>query len=66
MNRIPACVAVAMLSVFATPAAAQIADFKPVTEAILANPDPGDWLMISRTFDEQRFSPLNQIGRAHV
>ena len=42
--------------------------FVPVTDAALSNPDPNDWLMASRTYDEHRFSPLNQIeiGRAHV
>jgi glucose dehydrogenase len=33
---------------------------------MLANPDPADWLMFNRTYDEQRFSPLDQINRANV
>jgi alcohol dehydrogenase (cytochrome c) len=33
---------------------------------MLANPDPADWLMINRTFDEQRFSPLDQINKTNV
>ena len=33
---------------------------------MLANPDPADWLMISRTFDQHRFSPLNQINKNNV
>ena len=66
MNKITSCVAAAVLSVFAFPVSAQMADFKPVTEAILTKPDPADWLMISRTFDEQRFSPLNQITKANA
>ena len=40
--------------------------FVPVTQSILANPDPADWLMINRTFDEQRFSPLDQINKTNV
>ena len=40
--------------------------FVPVTDQVLANPDPGDWLMVSRTFNEQRFSPLNQINKTNV
>jgi len=32
----------------------------------LLNPDPSDWLMFSRTYDNQRFSPLNQINRENV
>ncbi|MBL8552499.1 MAG: PQQ-binding-like beta-propeller repeat protein [Hyphomonadaceae bacterium] len=37
-----------------------------MTDAVLANPDPADWLMVSRTFDQQRFSPLDQINGANV
>ena len=40
--------------------------FVPVTDAMLSNPDPADWLMVSRTYDEQRFSPLNQINKTNV
>src|SRR4051794_41767984 len=56
----------AILALVAPCANAQVADFKPVTEAMLANPDPGDWLMLNRTFDQQRFSPLNQINKSNV
>jgi hypothetical protein len=58
--------AAALVSMLATPAGAQTADFKPVTREMLANPDPGDWLMLNRTYDEQRFSPLKQIDRETV
>jgi alcohol dehydrogenase (cytochrome c) len=40
--------------------------FVPVTDAALSNPDPNDWLMVSRTYDEHRFSPLNQIDKSNV
>ena len=33
---------------------------------MLANPSPDDWLMYSRTYDAQRFSPLKQITRQNV
>jgi alcohol dehydrogenase (cytochrome c) len=70
MVRISSSVILAVASVFAAQAFAQtapkITDFKPVTEAVLENPDPADWLMLSRTFDEQRFSPLNQINKSNV
>ena len=70
MARIPSSLIAVAASVFAVPAIAQtapkITDFKPVTEAVLENPDPGDWLMLSRTFDEQRFSPLKQINKDNV
>src|SRR6476620_135568 len=65
MNR-AALLAAAAVCVFATQAAAQFADFKPVTDDVLANPDPGDWLMLNRSYDEQRFSPLNQINKGNV
>ena len=45
---------------------AQTRSFVPVTAATLANPDPGDWLHISRTYDQQRFSPLTQINKGTV
>jgi PQQ-dependent dehydrogenase (methanol/ethanol family) len=45
---------------------AQNAPFAPVTDAILANPDPSDWLHISRTYDQHRYSPLNQINKSNV
>ena len=55
-----------VLGVFAATTAAQVTDFRPVTDAVLANPDPADWLMISRTFDQQRYSPLDQINKGNV
>ena len=45
---------------------AQVQNFKPVTEEMLRNPSPNDWLSFSRTLDAQRFSPLNQINKANV
>jgi alcohol dehydrogenase (cytochrome c) len=45
---------------------AQSRSFVPVTAATLANPDPSDWLHISRTYDQQRFSPLTQINKGNV
>src|SRR5262249_21679949 len=58
--------AAALMSLCATVAVAQVPDFKPVTDAILANPEPDDWLMLNRTFDQQRYSPLNQINKSNV
>src|SRR5262245_62501588 len=45
---------------------AQIKPFVPVTDQMLLNPSPEDWLMFSRTYDAQRFSPLNQVTRQNV
>ena len=47
-------------------APAQVQNFKPVTTGMLENPSPDDWLMYSRTYDAQRFSPLQQIHRQNV
>ena len=38
----------------------------PVTDEMLRNPDPADWLMSHRTYDFQAFSPLDQITRDNV
>ncbi len=43
-----------------------IDSFVPITEAMLLNPEPGDWLSFSRTLDAQRFSPLAQIDTSNV
>jgi alcohol dehydrogenase (cytochrome c) len=48
------------------PAFAQVQGFVPVTQQMLENPSPDDWLMYSRTYDAQRFSPLKQINKQNV
>ncbi|MCH7637359.1 MAG: PQQ-binding-like beta-propeller repeat protein [Proteobacteria bacterium] len=45
---------------------AQAEEFALVTTEMLENPDPADWLMLGRTYDEQRFSPLHQINKSNV
>ena len=52
--------------VLASPVLAQVQNYKPVTQEMLLNPSPNDWLMYSRTYDAQRFSPLNQINKQNV
>jgi len=37
-----------------------------VTPARLVNPEPGNWLMNHRTYDAQRYSPLDKISTANV
>src|SRR5690242_21235660 len=44
----------------------QVQNYAPVTEKMLLNPSPDDWLMFSRTYDAQRFSPLKQINKQNV
>ncbi len=41
-------------------------DFVPVTDAMLQDPDPADWLMWRRTLDSWGYSPLDQIDRDNV
>jgi alcohol dehydrogenase (cytochrome c) len=45
---------------------AQTDRFVPVTDAMLQNPDPADWLMWRRTLNTWGNSPLDQINRANV
>jgi len=59
--------AVGMVAGALTPAAiAQVNNYKPVTEEMLINPSPDDWLMYSRTYDAQRYSPLKQVNKGNV
>ena len=65
-------VAVAVLGALASASSwrpvvrAQSRPFVPVTQATLVAPDPADWLHISRTYDQHRFSPLTQINKGNV
>lgn len=38
----------------------------PVTDAMIQNPDPNDWLSWRRTLDSWGYSPLDQIDRGNV
>ncbi|MCY4506087.1 MAG: PQQ-dependent dehydrogenase, methanol/ethanol family, partial [Acidobacteria bacterium] len=40
--------------------------FVPVTDAMLQDPAPGDWLTWRRTLDGWGYSPLDQIDRGNV
>jgi alcohol dehydrogenase (cytochrome c) len=42
------------------------AKLTPVTDAMLQNPPPGEWLSWRRTLDGQGFSPLSQITKDNV
>src|SRR5579884_2350783 len=46
--------------------AGEVKNFVPVTDAMLRNPDPNDWLMIRRDYKANDFSPLNQINAQNV
>jgi len=45
---------------------AQVKEFRPVTEAMLRSPAPGDWLNWRRTDNAWGYSPLDQISRQNV
>ena len=55
-----------LLSIAVAAAFAQVQGFTPVTQQMLENPSPDDWLMYSRTYDAQRYSPLKQITKQNV
>src|SRR5579884_326387 len=55
------------LSLLASAAWAQpAAGFRPVTDAMIQNPDPGDWLSFRRTVNGWGYSPLDQINASNV
>ena len=59
--------AAAAVSLASAAAHAQAAsDFVPVTDEMLQDPAPGDWLMWRRTLDGWGYSPLDQIDRDNV
>jgi alcohol dehydrogenase (cytochrome c) len=64
----PACLLLALSVAMqaSTAAAQQVSNFIPVTQDMLEDPDPADWLMFSRTYDAQRYSPLDQIDKNNV
>jgi alcohol dehydrogenase (cytochrome c) len=43
-----------------------VKNYVPVTDEMLRNPDPGDWLMIRRNYQAWSYSPLTQITAANV
>ena len=60
----------ALVPVAALAAAAAQSDedagFVPVTDAMLEDPAPGDWLMWRRTQNGWGYSPLDQVNRDNV
>lgn len=44
----------------------EVRNYVPVTDAMLRNPDPGDWLMIRRNYQAWSHSPLSQITPDNV
>ena len=50
----------------AGPALAQDRTLTPVTNAMLQDPDPADWLNWRRTLDGWGYSPLDEINTTNV
>jgi alcohol dehydrogenase (cytochrome c) len=44
----------------------EVKNFVPVTDEMLRNPDPGDWLMARRNYQGWSYSPLTQVTRDNV
>lgn len=44
----------------------EVKNYVPVTDAMLRNPDPSDWLMIRHDYKATYYSPLNQITAQNV
>jgi len=61
-----AMLAVGPAALRAQPASPDDDTFVPVTDAMLQDPAPGDWLMWRRTLDGWGYSPLDQIDRDNV
>ena len=73
VRRVPGLLVILLVAALggglALPAAAEAqpaGDFVPVTDAMLQDPAPGDWLMWRRTLDGWGYSPLDQIDRDNV
>ena len=46
--------------------AGEVKNYTPVTDEMLAHPDPADWLMIRRNYQASSYSPLSQITAKNV
>ncbi len=66
LTRAAAAVASLCAVTCALTALAQPASFIPVTDDMLQDPDPADWLMWRRTRDSWGHSPLDQIDTGNV
>jgi alcohol dehydrogenase (cytochrome c) len=64
--RMPVLAGAAAALLSALPANSQVQQYRPVTDAMLENPDPGEWLHWRRTPDGWGYSPLDQINRTNA
>ena len=66
VRRLPLASALTAVALSVPPASAQVENYAPVTDALLQNPSPSDWLSWRRTLDGQGHSPLDQIDTGNV
>ncbi len=66
MNRLLAGTSLACLMTLATAGMAWGADYSPVTEARLANPEPANWLMTRGNYQGWSYSALDKINAGNV
>src|SRR4029453_11888084 len=66
MKRFVAACALLMASLMSVSVTAQLPAFVPVTDQMLQNPDPSDWLLWRRTLNGWGYSPLDQINKGNV
>ena len=67
MKKIPFAAVLGLLEFLSSAAAQpQQAVIPPVTDQMLLNPDPANWLMWRRTLNSWGYSPLNQINRTNA
>src|ERR1044072_5565303 len=80
MNRVKLAVAVMLLTAGAGFAEAQapppvngntiaphpLQSYTPVTDQVLRNPDPSDWIMMRGNYEHWGFSKLDQINKTNV
>ena len=64
-NRWPMAIAVTCL-LLGLDGLGQSREYRPVTDEMLQNPDPSDWLSWRRTLDGQGHSPLDQITADNI
>jgi PQQ-dependent dehydrogenase (methanol/ethanol family) len=57
---------VPFLTEFALAQSSATTSFEPVTDAMLKDPPPGDWLSFRRTLDAWGYSPLDEIDAGNV
>lgn len=67
MLSLRSAISLVLVFTYVVPVAAQRTDtFVPVTDAVLQEPDPADWLMWRRTLDTWGYSPLREIDKGNV